>query len=497
MLNYTKVLLFFCMCSSIRSVDVQRPNIVMFLTDDQDSVLDGMSPMRNVKQFIANHGVTFSNAFVASPICCPSRASILTGQYPHNHHTYNNSINGGCNGNKWKTLEQNTFANILQKEGYNTFYAGKYLNQYGVKEAGGPEIVPPGWTEWHGLVGNSVYYDYVISNNGVPTRSTDLYLTDIIRNLGVNYIENQTEAQPFLMILAPPAPHQPFTPAPRHKGVFANTTVKQHPNFNIVAENKHWLMRMTPSPLPKDSIPELDRVYSSRWESLLAVDELVADVINVLEIRGFLDNTYLIYTSDNGYHIGQFSQMYDKRQPYETDIRVPLFIKGPHIQYATNDDPVMNIDLAPTILSLAGLNPPKHMDGQIMNLFTETESQERNMLIEYYGEHNVHSIDSMCPWKYDGNLAECKREYQCKCQDTKNNTYACIRSLAPRINFKYCKFSDDENFIEVYDLIKDPFELYNIADDILPAVKYWYQMTLTRLLVCQGATSCSNNTPQE
>ncbi|KOB57469.1 Sulfatase, partial [Operophtera brumata] len=157
MLNY--ILLFFL--ATALCDEQKKPNFVVIITDDQDAVLDGM--------------------YTTSPICCPSRASFLTGQYIHNHSTKNNSLSGGCYGNKWRHLhEDNTFATVLMNAGYSTFYAGKYLNQYGVKEAGGPSKVPPGWTEWHGLVGNSVYYDYTISNNGVPTRSTNEYLTDVI-----------------------------------------------------------------------------------------------------------------------------------------------------------------------------------------------------------------------------------------------------------------------------------------------------------------------------
>ncbi|KAG6448831.1 hypothetical protein O3G_MSEX005734 [Manduca sexta] len=470
-----------------------KPNFVVILTDDQDDVLGGMEPMKSVQRFIANEGVTFTSSYTASPICCPSRASFLTGQYVHNHMVQNNSLSGGCYDSKWKYHESHTFATVLKDAGYNTFYAGKYMNQYGTKDAGGPELVPPGWTEWHGLVGNSVYYDYVISNNGVPTHSTNEYLTDVIRELGISYVENQTEAAPFLMVLAPPAPHQPFTAAPRHNGTYHNVTAIRHPNFNVAVEDKHWLIRMPPSPLPDTMIPELDRVYRSRWEALLAVDEMVADVINALESNSLLDNTYLIYTSDNGYHIGQFSQAYDKRQPYETDIKVPLLIKGPGIKKnVKNHQPVLNIDLAPTIIELAGLEVPRSMDGRPIDLQNENKT-ERYMLIEYYGEGQDGTVDQNCPWIYDSdNLAQCYPQYECKCQDSKNNTFACLRHIGERINRKYCMFDDNEGFTEMYDLSDDPYEMTNIIDQTFPAVKHWYQLTLSQLLICSGAAKCDN-----
>ncbi|XP_068623497.1 N-acetylglucosamine-6-sulfatase-like [Battus philenor] len=486
-------LLITFMLASAACEDQKKPNFVVILTDDQDVVLGGMNPMKNVDRFISDKGVTFTNAYVSSPICCPSRASFLTGMYVHNHLTVNNSLSGGCYGRSWRNLEHRTFAAALRSAGYNTFYAGKYLNEYGVQAAGGPEVVPPGWSEWHGLVGNSVYYNYTISNNGVPTHSTDLYLTDIIRDLGVSYIENQTESQPFLMVLAPPAPHQPFTPAPRHKGVFSNVTAVRNPNFNIAAKDKHWLITMPPSPLPEEMMPELDRVYRSRWESLLAVDEMVADVVGTLDRQSLLDNTYVIYTSDNGYHIGQFAQVYDKRQPYETDTKVPLIIKGPGIkQNVKNEQPVINIDLAPTILTLAGVKPSRLMDGRPIN-FTDEAKGERTMLVEYYGEAKDGTVDTECPWYYDnGNLAQCHPQYDCKCQDSRNNTFGCLRHMATRINMKYCLFADDESFTEIYDLASDPYELENIANRVLPSVKHWYKLTLARMLACRGSNNCDN-----
>ncbi|XP_026755157.2 N-acetylglucosamine-6-sulfatase-like isoform X2 [Galleria mellonella] len=471
----------------------KQPNFVLVLTDDQDVVLGGMNPMKNVRRFIAEEGVTFTNSFVSSPICCPSRASLLTGLYVHNHLTRNNSVAGGCYGENWRQNEHRVFANALKNAGYNTFYAGKYLNEYGVKHAEGPSRVPPGWSEWHGLVGNSVYYNYTISNDGVPTHSTDLYLTDVIREISINYIENQTKSQPFLMVLAPPAPHQPFTPAPRHKGVFSNVTALRQPNFNVVAEDKHWLLRMPPSPLPESMMSELDKAYRSRWEALLAVDEMVADVVQALEINALMEDTYIIFTSDNGYHIGQFSQVYDKRQPYETDIRVPLLIRGPGIKKNTqNPQPVTNIDLAPTILQLAGLEPKK-MDGHPLELLKEEDNMERLMLVEYYGEGRDGTVDPKCPWIYDSDhLAECHPLYDCKCQDSKNNTFACIRHIADRVNMKYCLFADNENFAEMYDLSKDPYELENIVNEEFQSIVLWYRNSLVRLLSCKGREECDH-----
>ncbi|KMQ96049.1 n-acetylglucosamine-6-sulfatase-like protein [Lasius niger] len=193
--------------------------------------------MINTLNLIASQGATFTNCFVASPICCPNRASILTGRYQHNHLTVNNSIAGGCSSAQWQqSQEPATFAALLRNAGYRTFYAGKYLNEYGSEKVGGAAHVPVGWDWWAGLIGNSKYYDYSLSINGTEIKygnnSSD-YLTDVISNLAVDFINGYSDDQPFLMVLAPPAPHAPFTPADRHNDKYNDTKAKRTPNFNV------------------------------------------------------------------------------------------------------------------------------------------------------------------------------------------------------------------------------------------------------------------------
>lgn len=163
---------------------------------------------------------------------------------------------------------------------------------------------------------------------------------------------------------------------------------------------------MPPNPLPSEAKVQLDQIQRSRLQTLLAVDELVADIVKRLEAMQVLDDTYVIYTSDNGYHIGQFCQFWDKRQPYDTDIQVPLFIRGPGIPIKhVVSYPVANIDLAPTIVEMAGLKLPVPVDGEsVLGLLNKTVF-EKSMLIEYYGEENSMSVADKCPWKYDSHLA--------------------------------------------------------------------------------------------
>ncbi|XP_021931864.1 N-acetylglucosamine-6-sulfatase-like isoform X2 [Zootermopsis nevadensis] len=461
-----------------------QTNIVLIIADDQDLILGGL--------------------FVTTPICCPSRASIFSGQYQHNHLTLNNSVSGGCSGPHWQQrVEPQTWPAILHQAGYTTFYAGKYLNQYGYKKTGGVAHVPPGWDWWIGLVGNSRYYNYTLSVNGTSVFHSDDYFTNLIKMYGLEFLhQRHVKEKNFLMVLAPPAPHAPFTPAPEYKDSYKNVTAMRTPNFNIpVFKDKHWLLRMSPSPLPDSMLPELDRVYRQRWETLLSVDDLVESIVIELYSLGLLDNTYLIVTSDHGYHVGQFGLPWDKRQPYEMDIRIPLMMRGPGLPRKQKDvRPVLNIDFAPTFLAMAGLEPPAWMDGlPFFPLLQQNANNgtkiDRKFLIEYHGEGSMKTISSDCPSDYSDTLSTCVPEQMCKCQDSKNNSYTCVRHLEDLIsnhNFSYdfifCKFRDSENFTEAYDLNVDPYQLNNLAPYLSSIIENKYITWLDHLKFCSGLT---------
>lgn len=221
--------------------------------------------------------------------------------------------------------------------------------------------------------------------------------------------------------------------------------------------DKHWLVSAMSKPLPDDVIQTLDLYFRKRWQSLLAVDELIQKLIITLEKISELDNTYIIFTSDNGYHIGQFAQPFDKRQPYETDIRVPLLIRGPNITQKTiTDYPVALIDLFPTILEWANINKTGYEDGISFNSYlmntqkkfdnsvTSNKNFHRQILIEYWGEGSLETYNPDCPWNKEDNLFQCTKDADCHCQDSKNNTYACIRHFAYNTNKIYCEFKDSE-----------------------------------------------------
>ncbi|KAK3783048.1 hypothetical protein RRG08_018880 [Elysia crispata] len=349
--------------------ETKKPNIVFILTDDQDVVLFGQQPMAKTHKLIAEQGILFKNMFVSSPLCCPSRASILSGQFVHNHKTSNNSVQGGCSSSSWQSkTEPKAFVTYLKAEGYKTFFAGKYLNQYGFKKTGGVEHVPPGWDEWHGLVGNSVYYNYSLSVNGKEEKHgnnyTEDYLPDVIHRRGLDFLSKQSDKNPFFMMLSTPSCHKPFTPAPQYKGNFKDEKAPRTKSFNTHSTDKHWLVGAALNPMPDDVINIIDENYRQRHRTLLSVDDMVEGLYNKLKDMSLLDNTYIFFSSDNGFHLGQFSLPHDKRQPYEFDIRVPLIVRGPGIKpNTTSADIVMSIDLAPTFVNIAGVKMPPEFDG--------------------------------------------------------------------------------------------------------------------------------------
>jgi len=440
------------------------PNIVIVLTDDQDVFLDGMMPLQKTKRLIGEQGTTFENAFVNTPICCPSRASFLTGRYMHNTGAFNNSIGGLCGGAEWQQREAEAFAPRLQAAGYQTMYAGKYMNMYGLPAAGGTEQVPVGWDQWVGLVGNSKFYNYTLSRNGVAEKHADNYeedyLTDLLGREATSFLSSTDPSRPFLMVLATPASHAPFTPAPQYADEFSDMEAPRLPSYNQEGNGKHWFLRQPP--LSEPALQEVDKVFRDRLRTLLSVDDLVEHVVGLVDQIDQVENTYFIYTSDHGYHLGEFGMPIDKRQPYEFDIRIPMLMRGPGIPVnVASETPALMIDLAPTLLHIAGLEDQAlELDGESL---LSRENVEREFLVEYSGEGGE-GVDKDCPQWKGGDFSWCKVELDCKCQDTRNNTYTCLRSFnndaGPSM---FCKFEDDESFEEFYNLESDPFQLENLV----------------------------------
>lgn len=498
MSNGDVVTMFFVvLCGLCSALDaVAPPNIVFILTDDQDVEIGGMTPLVKTKKLIGDAGISFKNMYVTSPLCCPSRSSILTGNYVHNNGALNNSFSGNCSSRAWQeTSEKSTFVTYLKKQGYQTFFAGKYLNQYGFPRSGGVEHIPPGWDEWHGLVGNSVYYNYTLSVNGKAEfhgdKYSDDYLTDVIGKRAHEFLLQkriESRNQPFFMMLSTPACHEPFTPADQYKKVFDDVKAPRNGSFNYYSPDRHWLLRQAKNPMGDESLKFIDSAYRNRWRTLLSVDDLTEQIINALEKTDTLNNTFVIFSSDNGYHLGQLSLPFDKRQMYEFDIHVPLMIRGPGIKSGQiRSETVLNIDFAPTFIDLAGISPiPPKIDGQSFKSLLFSNASEVSWREDFLVEHNGEFKETVseCPRLNHQQVANCRPD--CVCEDSLNNTYGCIRVLNKKTNMVYCEFSDSENYVEVYDLGKDPFQLKNIAKQLDPKVHLELNQRLMKLSICSG-----------
>ncbi|EDV29395.1 uncharacterized protein TRIADDRAFT_18386 [Trichoplax adhaerens] len=366
--------LFFCytilLCYSLSFAKGKKDHIILILTDDQDVVLESMKAMPHTSRILGKQGAEFTNAFVTTPVCCPSRSSILTGMYVHNHHTKTNNAN--CSSPAWRHgPERLTFAKYLQDAGYITGFFGKYLNEYD------GSYIPVGWDHWIGQVKNSRYYNYTLNRNGKlvkhGNRCQQDYFTDLIVRESIRFLKKTTEKypkKPILMVLSMPAPHGTEDSAPQYQNRYARAKVPRTPNYNYHSFDKHWIVRIAP-PMSSVKMNFTDLLYRKRLQTLLSVDDAVEKLYRSIRKLDLKEKTYLFFTSDHGYHLGHFSIVKGKSMPYETDIRVPFLVRGPMIPKNVKvGEIVSNIDLAPTFLDIAGVPIPSQMDGvSIMQLF--------------------------------------------------------------------------------------------------------------------------------
>jgi N-acetylglucosamine-6-sulfatase len=437
-----------------RNARQKRPNVILIDTDDQN--VTDMSVMRHTLNLLAARGTSFRNSYVSYPLCCPSRATHLTGQYAHNHGVVTDQQYSGLDGT-------NTLAVWLKRAKYRTAMVGKYLNGYGVTN---PREIPPGWQQWFGLTGGTEQkrYGYKLNENGK------------IRNYGrkpANYIDTVLGAKlngllkgwapspkPFFIYYNPTNPHgekgtpvwstRDPEPAPRYLGAFGNIQAPRYPNFDEAnVSDKPEQIRDIPR-LSDAELADIDRRYRGRLESLLSVDDQVKKIVKLVRKYGDKRKTFIIFTSDNGLQLGAHRIMF-KNFLYEEGERVPLIIRGPGIpQNTIRDQLVANIDLAPTIVAIAKARPGRVMDGiNLLPLIQDPNvSNNRTILFESV-DLGIYGL-RRGPWSY--------------------NSYA----------------NGDE---ELYNLDSDPYQLTSMHDDPgLASLKATLAAELARLKTCSGPT---------
>jgi len=464
-----------------------RPNIVFILTDDQDAKLGSMEYMKNLQDLMIARGTSWDDFLVSTPVCCPSRTSIMRGQYVHSHQVVDNTLpDGGFYKAKETHLEDSTIGVWLQAAGYNTMFMGKYLNGYPYPDD--RTYFPPGWTEWYSPAKKNAYdgYDYVLNETGTlveyPPYEVN-YFTDVMSRKAVDFINRYAKQDaPFFMYLSSFAPHEPATPAQRHLDLFPDAAVPLTPSFDEEdVSDKPAASMHNPRFSEKDKY-YLNKTYRNRILSLQAVDEMLATVIHALEASGEMENTYIIYASDNGFHIGQHRLGAGKTTFYEEDIVVPFIVRGPDIAASAHIRGALggNIDIAPTLAELAGVQPPSFVEGRSLAPILRGEPIPQDwrtgFLLEIYNgdDPNVDSVMNL-PFLFSSSawiqpLAQ------------KQRTLFGIRAE----KYMYAEYSD--GFRELYDLSADPYELQNLAAAADPAVLEELSNWLADFKTCGGAS---------
>jgi arylsulfatase A-like enzyme len=444
-----------------------HPNIVFVLTDDLSWNLVKYMPH---VQAMRNQGETFSRYFVTDSLCCPSRSSIFTGRVPHNTGVITNKPpNGGFQVFHDRGEENDTFATAISSvpgANYQTAMMGKYLNGYEPSSL----FVPPGWSEWD-VAGNGYKeFGYQLNENGQLVsyggKPKD-YLTDVVAGKGADFITSAAQAgNPFMLEIATFAPHAPSTPAPRDAGDFPGLKVPRTPAFNAQNTNPPaWLAGR--QSLSQADIQDLNERFRKRAQSVQAVDDMIAGLRATLRENGVADNTYLVFSSDNGFHMGDHRLMQGKMTAFDTDISVPLIVVGPDVPAGKTVDKITeNVDLRSTFSQLAGASVPSNVDGHsLVPLFrgANPNNWRTAALVEHHGPDTARS-DPDFQSARSGNPT----------------TYEAIR----KHNEVYVEYTNGDR--EYYNIAKDPYELNNTYPGLKPVKKARLHRTLSRLETCSG-----------
>jgi arylsulfatase A-like enzyme len=411
------------------TVASSKPNFVVILTDDQR--WDTLSAMPNVRSLLGGHGVTFERSFVSTSLCCPSRAGLLTGRYSRNLGVYSDlPPNGGA----VSFDDSSTLATWLKEAGYATGFVGKYLNDYQAIK----RHIPPGWDEWAAIASRPTtrYQNYTLNQNGRFVHygpGPENYSTTVLGGLATGFLE--TAKPPFFLHFTPIAPHGPATPPPNSDGRIVDLFTDWAPSFNEPdVSDKPWagLHR----PLTSRQVAAAEAMRERMLRSLAAVDDSVGHMVRVLAERGQLDNTVIVFTSDNGYLLGEHRLRFKKIWPYEESIRVPLVIRTPWNRFGRVDRHlVLNIDIAPTLAELAGVVPDVQPDGRsLVPLLRGRDPPWRTAFVEEFLGRDQRFNGGPPPF------------------------------VGVRTD-RYLFVVYQTGWEELYDLVVDPYELHNLAGE--------------------------------
>lgn len=400
------------------------PNIVLVLTDDQR--WDTLQAMPAVRDLLVKKGVSFENAFVVNSLCCPSRATILTGRYSHSTGVY---LNGGAHGGFQAFKDPSTIATWLDAAGYDTGLFGKYLNRYG------NTYVPPGWDRWFAFSGHgerarpAPYFDYYVNDDGELVRfrkAAEDYSTDVLAREAVDFVHDADS--PLFLYFSTTAPHRPATPPPRYANRFDTLPPWRPESYDEanVSDKPRWVQG-----LPRLDATEqvaTDERRRDQYRTLLAVDDAVRRIVQALADTGRLENTLILFMSDNGESWGEH-RWTRKSTAYEEDIRVPFVVRWDgHLPGGqTRGGLVTNLDVAPTFAAAAGVEAPGAEGENVLS------SRHRE---DFLVEHLQLEGDS---------------------EGAEIPGYCAVRST----RFLYVAYQTREE--ELYDLERDPLELENVA----------------------------------
>jgi N-acetylglucosamine-6-sulfatase len=469
--------------TGVATPPANAPNIVLVMTDDQ--AVEDLRALPLVRDSIGGEGVTFPNAFVSWPLCCPSRATAFTGQYAHNHQVLGNYPPDGS----YLAFqdESETLPVWLARAGYATIHVGKYLNGYGGDDRGQTHV-PPGWSHWRGLVDPSTYsmWGYTVNRDGTlitygepDVEDPALYQTDVLRDLALEAIGDlAASGQPFFLSVAFLAPHEEIgelgagrefpgpRPAPRHAGSHAGTPLPTPPNFDEADLSDKPQAAIAYAGRYEETIEQRTSRYQRRLESLRAVDEAVQAIIDRLDQLGELDNTYLVFTADNGWFNGEHHIELGKHLMYEPSIRVPLLVRGPGIPAGVvSEELIANVDLAATFAAVVDVAAGRIVDGR--------------SLLPYAQDPQLRSARPV--------LLDAPHEQVVRGSRDGADTIVEVPPLLGLRTTRYAYVEYGSGDVELYDLLIDPYQLESRhTDPAYQALRAQLHEALTQYQGCAG-----------